>query len=100
MQLGRRSRDTCPYLLEPGVMVLSGDETQHSLWQGGASIAPRLALHEDELDIVLDDGIGFIGLSKKASDALCFVDSVRNLVPDDRWKVVEPDLPATLLNRG
>ena len=63
-------------------------------------ITARLALHQDELDIVLDDGIRLVGLAKKARrSVLDLIHRIGNLVPNDRRQIIETDLPAMLLNR-
>ena len=50
-------------------------------------------------DVILDDSIGFVGLAKEPGTVPgCLEHSVGYLVPDDRGKVVIPDLPAVFLN--
>jgi hypothetical protein len=57
-------------------------------------------LHQDKLDIVLDDGIRFVWLSKEFGTVFNLIGSVGDFVPDDGVKVVEADTPAYDANVG
>jgi hypothetical protein len=57
-------------------------------------------LHEDEFDVVFDDGIGFVGFAEESAAAGDFILGVGDLVPDDRGEVVEANCFAMFLNRG
>lgn len=81
-------------------MVLSRDDAKDPRGERWAPVAAGLALHEDELDVVLDDRVGLVGLPKEATTVIHLVDRVRDLVPDDRGEVVEAQPSAVLLNRG
>lgn len=88
-------------MLEPFPVVLSGNHAESTCGGAGSPVAAGFALHENELDIVLDDGVGFVGFSEKAARPVVhFIDRVGDFVPDDGSEVVESDSPAALLNRG
>src|SRR5689334_19056687 len=59
-----------------------------------------LPLHEDELDVVLHNRVRLEWLAEEASSVFHLVDGIRDLVPDDRCDVLEPDHAAMLLNRS
>jgi len=81
-------------------MRVFGDHAQHAGGNGGLAVAARLALHEDELDVVLDDRVRLVGLAQKTGAVLHLIGRVGDLVPDDRGQIVEADLAAALLDRG
>ena len=64
-----------------------------------AAVSARLALHQNELDVVLDDGVRLVGLAEKAAAAGNLVVRVGDFVPDDRREVVESDRLAMVLDR-
>ena len=81
-------------------MVFGRNDTQDARGEGGASVATGLPLHQDELDVVLDDGVRLVGLAQKAAAfTLGFVRRIGNFVPDDRCEIVEAETAAVLLNR-
>ena len=49
---------------------------------------------------LLNHGIGFVRLAEKARSGLHLVDGIGNLMPNDGRQVVDPKIPAVLLNRG
>lgn len=65
---------------------------------GRAAVAAGLALHEDEFDIIFDDGIGFVGFTEEAGAALDFIFSVGDFVPNDGGEVIEADGFAVVLD--
>src|SRR5207249_3351136 len=81
-------------------VILLSDETQHAHCIGWLAIRPRLPLHQNELDVILNDGIGFVRLSQKRGSIVNFKDSIRNLVPNDRCEIVKAKPAAMLLNGG
>ena len=94
-----RARQVGPDLPEPGLIVVGADDAEQPLAGGRAAVPARLALHEDELDVVLDDGVRLVGLAEKPAAAGNFVVRVGDLVPDDRREVVEADRLAMVLDR-
>jgi len=60
---GRSPRDARPDLLKPHLVAVGGDYAKHTRSDTRAAVSPGLALHEDELDVVLYDGIRLIGLT-------------------------------------
>jgi len=96
---GRGSGDG-PELLEPFVELVLGDHAQPALFFGGFAVATRLALHEDELDVILNDGVRLVGLAEKFRAVADLVAGIRDFVPDDRVEVVEPKLAALDANIG
>ena len=91
--------DVAPDLPEPGLVVVGRDDAQHACFRGRSAIRSRFALHEDELEVVLDHRIRLVGLPEKASSAVYFVRCVRYLAPDDRRQVVEADATTLFLDR-
>ena len=62
-------------------------------------VAAWLAKQENELDVVLDDRIRFVGLAKKRRSVPSNLrHSIRDLVPDDRGERVKPYFLAVHLN--
>jgi hypothetical protein len=81
-------------------MVSIADDTKDTCCNRGTSIAARLALHQDELDIVLDYRIGLVRLSEeRGSIAFNFVRGIRNFVPNYWSQIVVSDASAVLLDR-
>jgi hypothetical protein len=99
MLLGRGTGDI-PYLLKPAVKVFFADSAFFSLLNRGFSVASGFALHQDKLNIVLDDGIRFVWLSKEFGTVFNLIGSVGDFVPNDGVKVVEADTPAYDANVG
>src|SRR5205823_14830470 len=52
-----------------------------------------------KFDIVLNDSIRLIRLTQKTGAVLDFIDSVRDLVPNDWREIVESDCPTMFLDR-
>ena len=75
MFTGGRTRHI-PELLEPFAEVFLADPAQLTLLGSGAAISPWLPLHQYELDVILDDGIGLIRLAKKPAAIGYFVAGV------------------------
>ncbi len=89
-----------PDLTEEPFEALLRHEAEDSGGQVRLAVAASLALHQDELNVVLDDGVGLIGLAQEAAGSpIDLVRGVRDLVPDDRRQVVESQTPATFLDR-
>ena len=65
--LGGCAGDTGPDLLEPLLVILAGDNAQDSCGDTRCAVTAWLAFHQDELDIVLDYGIGLVGFAEKPS---------------------------------
>jgi hypothetical protein len=99
MLLGRSTGDI-PYLLKPAVEVFFTNSACFSLFNRWLSVAPWLALHQDELNIVLNDGIRLVRLSKELRSIFHLIGSVCDLVPDDWIQVVKADTPAYNANVG
>src|SRR6267143_795112 len=98
--LGGSARYASPDLLEPSLVLVAGNDAENAGRHARAAVPARLALHEDELDIVLDDCFGFVRLAQEPpAIAGGLVDGIGDLVPDDRREVVESQSPAVLLDR-
>jgi len=96
---GGGSCDTCPDLLKPHLVAVGGDYAKHTRSDTRAAVSPRLALHEDELDVVFYDRVRLIGLPEETTAiALRLIYGVGNLVPDNGSQVAEPDPPAMFLD--
>ena len=87
---GRCSRYV-PDLLKPAVEGVLFDPARVALLIGRFPVAARLSLHQDELHVVLDDGVWLVGLSQELRSVFDLVGSVGDLVPDDGVQVVEAD---------
>ena len=87
------SREALPYLLEPLMVLLLCKPGRFPLLAGRLAVPARLPQHQDELDVVLDDGIGLVGLPQEAGPVPGLMACIRDLVPEDRRQVVEADLP-------
>ena len=83
-----------PELLKPFIEFVLGNHAQAALFLGRLAVAARLALHEDEFDVVLDDGVWLVGFAEEFRAVAHFVAGVGNLVPDDWIQVVETELAA------
>lgn len=79
-------------------MVVRRDDAQHPGRLRRRAVTAGLLLHQDVLDVVLDDGIWLIWLPEESSPSLDFVLRVGDLVPDYRGEVHETDPSATLLD--
>ena len=86
-------------LTKPELVVFFADDTEDSLPLSWAAISTRLALHEHEFDVILDDRVRFVRLTEKPSAAGYLILGVGDLVPDDRREIVESNFFATLLDR-
>ncbi len=94
----RRSRQIGPYLAEPNLIIFGADNAEQSFRGRRAAIAAWLPLHEDKLDVVFDYRVGLIGFSEKTAGARNLIIRVRDLMPDDRRKVVETNGLAMFLD--
>lgn len=93
--------DIGPNLSEPCFVKRVGNDAHRSLEEFRASVASRFSFHQDELDIVLDNGIRFIWFSEEAGPiARDFEGGVGDFVPDDRREVIEADFSAMFLDGG
>src|SRR6266852_4386160 len=93
--------NTSPYLLKPLLVILGGDHAEHASGQRWRAIAARLALHQNEFDVVLDDRVGFVRLAEKtAAIPIRLVHCICDLVPDDRREIGETQTTAVLLDRS
>ena len=90
-----RGARNLPELLEPHVELLLVNHGKTALFSRRFPVAARLALHQDELDIVLDDRVRFIGFPEELAAVAYLVVGVRNLVPNDRVEVVKAEMPAS-----
>lgn len=99
MEPGRSPGHAGPDLLKPLLIAIRRDDTQYSSRNRWAAVAATLALHQDEFNIVLNDGVGFVGFTQEtASVPFCLILGVSDLMPDDRRKVRETDGAAVLLD--
>ncbi len=99
-EAGRRPCHSIPNLLKPFLIILRRDHAQNSCAILGSSVAAWLPLHQNELDVVLDDCIRLVGLSEEAPAVLYFVRCIGNFVPDDWRQIIEANPPAMFLNSG
>jgi hypothetical protein len=79
-------------------VVVRRNNTQHPGCLGWRAVTSRLLLHQDVLDVVLDDSIWLIWLAEESSSGLHFVLRVGDLVPDYGSEVYETDPSAALLD--
>src|SRR3972149_6430003 len=80
--------------------MTSSLSSEHTSRHRRLAIAAGFALHEDKLDVILDHGVGLVGLAEKSTSAVFhFVGRVGDFVPDDRRQIVEANGSASLLNR-
>ena len=99
MGSGRSAPDVGPHLAKELPEVFPGEQAQGPGGRGGPAVAARFPLHQDELDVVLDDRVGLVGLPEEPSRApIDLVGGVRDLAPDDRRQIVEAEPPAALLD--
>jgi hypothetical protein len=99
MFCGGHSWQVGPDLAKPELIIFSADDAEQSLGFCGAAVSARLSLHKDKFDVVLDDGVGFVGFAEESPTA-GFIIGIGDLVPDDGSKVVEADLFAVFLYGG
>jgi len=69
-------------------MIVARNDRQHASRERETPIAAWLALHQDELEVILDDGVRLERLAKEPVRASRPADRVGDLVPDDRCDVV------------
>ena len=60
-----RSGEPSPDLLEPLLVVLCRKHAKDASSDGRIAVPSSLALHQNELDVVLDDCVGFVGLAQE-----------------------------------
>ncbi len=65
-----------PDLLEPVMVLLFGEARGIALVFSGLPVASGLAQHQNELNVILDDCVGFVGLAQKARSVLDLVPGV------------------------
>ena len=66
MVTGTCTCESGPDLLKPFPLILNRNETQDALSVGWLPVATRFFEHEDELNVVLDNGIRFIRLTEES----------------------------------
>jgi hypothetical protein len=71
-------------------MILGGNNTEDACSDRRIAVATRLPLHEDEFNVILNDGVWFIRLSEKARTPLHLIGSVGDLMPDNWGEVIKP----------
>ena len=64
MLLGGRPGEI-PKLLEPPVELVFGNHAKFALVFGRLPVAAGLALHQDEFDVVFDDGVRFVWFAEE-----------------------------------
>ena len=97
----RRTGNTGPDLPEKSLEASLGQQAERSRSDARFPVAARLPLHQDELDVILDHGVGLVRFAQEATGpSLHFVRRVGDLVPDYGRQVVEPQCPAPVLNGG
>lgn len=84
----------CPKLAEPFFIILLIYHAKAPLFLRGLPIAPGFSLHKNELDIILDDGIGLVWFTQELCPIVDFVIGVGNLVPDYGIQVVKSNSSA------
>ena len=91
-----RGSGEAPELLKAFLVVLLRETTLIALVLRGLAVAARLALHEDEFDVVFDDGVRLAGFAGEAGPAVFhLVGSVGYPVPDDGIQVIETQSAAS-----
>src|SRR5664279_408133 len=83
-----------PRLLEPLPELLLGNLAQLTLLSCRLAITARFPLHEDELQVVLNDCIGFVRFTEEPAARVGLEHRIRNLQPNYRVEVVETDFAA------
>src|SRR5690606_24124721 len=63
---GGSAGDVAPDLAEPYLVSIRRDDAQQTVLAAGAAITAGFPLHENELDVVLDHGVGLVGLAEEA----------------------------------
>lgn len=96
--LSGRSPGDVPELAEPGVVVLLINHRESALFLRRLAIAAGLPLHQDKLDVVLNDGIRLVGFAEEFGAVLNLIIGIGNLVPDDRIQIIEAQVTATDTN--
>ena len=89
-----------PELLEPRSEVILTDLAQLTLFRCGAAVPSWFSLHQDKLDVILDDGIRLIGLAQKSTAIRYFVTGIRDLMPYYWIKVIKADFATRDANVG
>jgi hypothetical protein len=80
-------------------MVVTGNNAEQSRGVIRTAITPRFPLHQDKLDVILDDGIRFVWLAQEATTTVFdLVSNICDLVPNNRSEVVISDLTAAFLD--
>ena len=87
-----------PDLLKPLIELSLGYLACFALFLRRLPVSSGLALHEDELHVVLDDGVGFIRLTQELRPVCHFIRRVSDFMPDDRIQVVKAHSPANDTN--
>ena len=93
MVLGRGTGDV-PDLLEPLIKFSLAEAAGFALAVGWLPIPPRLALHQNELHVILDNRVRLVRFAEEFAGLVGLENSVGNLVPDDRVQVVETEAAA------
>src|SRR5690606_13568547 len=87
-----------PDLPKPLAVVRLRDDRERTHRVGRAPVATRLPLEEYVFSVVLDDSVRLVGLSEETAAVAGRLQlRIRDLIPDDRGEVVEPEKPAPLL---
>src|ERR1041384_6045504 len=93
MVFGGSTRDV-PDLLKPLPELFLVDATSITLTVGRLPVTAGLALHQDELYVVLDDRIRLIRFAEELRAVGDFIGGIGDFVPDDWIQIVEPNLAA------
>src|SRR3990170_6775454 len=92
---------TRPNLLEPFLVLLRWNNREDSCSKVRFSISPRLAFHQNKLNVVLHDSVRLIRLPEKAAPvAYSLIGCVGDFVPDNGCQVGETDCAAMFLYGG
>ena len=82
-----------PDLPEPPPVIIAVNDREVALQRGRVAVAAGFAEHQNELDVVLDDRVGLVGLAEECRPvARGLGGEVADLAPDDRSERVEADL--------
>src|SRR3974390_2548208 len=82
------SRYVCPYRREPARIVIRFNKGASLHLRSRFPVAPGFAKEQNVLNVILDDAIGQVGLSKKTTGTGGFQLDVGDLAPTNGGKAV------------
>ena len=96
---GGSAGDVSPDLAKQRLEARLREQAERASCEARPPVAARLALHQDELDVVLDDSVRLVRFPQESRrSAFDLVRRVRDLVPDDWSQIVEAQRAAAFLD--